>query len=182
MYLWWFRHSYHCRRLVVDVNGGAAFTAIQPAIDAANEGDIVLVKNGIYAGFEIDSKSISVVAHLDETVGIRTPVNVQNLLTNQRVSLINLEATVEATLDGSGLLAVNDIGTIRALGCTFTGARDSQYFFSLVPDGAAGVKLIDTTKIAFAGCVISGGEGTYTSVLYYQGGNAATVPTVFVVP
>ncbi len=36
------------REIVVDLNGGAEFTAIQPAIDAAEDGDTVLVKPGEY--------------------------------------------------------------------------------------------------------------------------------------
>ena len=39
----------HAATLVVDPSGGGGFTAIQPAIDAAAEGDTVLVKPGEYA-------------------------------------------------------------------------------------------------------------------------------------
>ena len=37
-----------CATIVVDIQGGGAFTAIQPALDVANDGDTVLVKPGEY--------------------------------------------------------------------------------------------------------------------------------------
>ncbi len=36
------------REIVVDLNGGGDFTEIQPAIDAAEDGDTVLVRSGEY--------------------------------------------------------------------------------------------------------------------------------------
>ena len=47
--------------LVVDAAGGGAFTQIQPAVDAALPGDLVLVRAGDYEGFTIAGKSVNVV-------------------------------------------------------------------------------------------------------------------------
>jgi pectin methylesterase-like acyl-CoA thioesterase len=50
--------------IVVDATGGGDFTQIQPAIDAAVDGDTIYVKRtGLYASFTVDDKALSVVGH-----------------------------------------------------------------------------------------------------------------------
>src|SRR5262245_6669651 len=41
---------------------GIDFTQIQPAVNAAVDGDTILVRNGSYMPFKIDGKSLTVVA------------------------------------------------------------------------------------------------------------------------
>ena len=49
--------------VVAPVAGPGVFsTDIQPAVDAAANGDLVLVRAGTYFGFTIDGKGVSVVA------------------------------------------------------------------------------------------------------------------------
>ena len=45
-----------------NANGMAEFSEIQAAVDAAADGDTVLVQSGIYGGFSIVNKGVSVVA------------------------------------------------------------------------------------------------------------------------
>ncbi|MEM7309273.1 MAG: right-handed parallel beta-helix repeat-containing protein [Planctomycetota bacterium] len=68
------------------------FSAIQPAIDAASEGDVVFVRPGHYGGFAIDGKSLTVFGEDPSLVRIvDTPsVEVRNLLAGQTATVRGL--------------------------------------------------------------------------------------------
>src|SRR6185295_9138873 len=66
--------------LVVNAAGGAPYTTIQAAVDAAIDGDTVHVKAGNYTSFTISNKSISVAADAGAHPYISGGVRVQSLL------------------------------------------------------------------------------------------------------
>jgi polygalacturonase len=82
--------------LVVDASGMGDFTDIQPAIDAAADGDLVLVNPGVFQGFTILDKSVSVVARSTATVSIDGSVIVQHLAAARYVELAGLNANLAA--------------------------------------------------------------------------------------
>ena len=77
--------------LVVDSTGaGGAFLEVQDAIDAALDGDLVLVKDGNYATFTINAKTLRVLADSGEQPVIQGPIFVEDLAPNQSVELHGL--------------------------------------------------------------------------------------------
>jgi pectin methylesterase-like acyl-CoA thioesterase len=56
--------------LVVDASGGGSYTQIQPAIDAADDGDTILVKSGSYTWFSVIDKSIAIVGDAGANVSL----------------------------------------------------------------------------------------------------------------
>jgi len=48
--------------IVVDDDGPADFAALQPAIDAASSGDVILVKGGLYDPAVVDGKGLTIVS------------------------------------------------------------------------------------------------------------------------
>ena len=73
---------------VLVVGPGEPFVTIQPAIDAAQDGDVVLVRPGTYAGFVVDGKSL--VVHADGAVTLtesveKSCIQVQNVPAGSRV-------------------------------------------------------------------------------------------------
>src|SRR5688572_7456427 len=46
----------------VDASGSGQYTTIQPAVDAAVDGDVILVRSGTYPGFTIDQRRVFVIA------------------------------------------------------------------------------------------------------------------------
>jgi pectin methylesterase-like acyl-CoA thioesterase len=74
--------------VVAPVAGPGVFsTDIQPAVDAAANGDLVLVKAGTYSGFTIDAKGVSVIADAGAAAVANGLVFVSNVSASQRVLL-----------------------------------------------------------------------------------------------
>ena len=43
---------------IVDTSGSGGFATVQAAVDAASDGDVILIRGGTYAGFTISGKSL----------------------------------------------------------------------------------------------------------------------------
>ncbi len=81
--------------IVVDATGAGAFTDLRAAVDAANDGDLVLVKDGLYDTFRIEGKSLTVTADLGANVEMLNwmPAEVFTLAPGQRVVVRGLRST-----------------------------------------------------------------------------------------
>src|SRR5262245_23875185 len=95
--------------LVVDAAGGpgSAFTDIQPAINAAANGDIVLVRSGSYAGFEVQAKSVSIVADAGASVVVNSASTIKQLGDDQRVEVMGVTLTPIPQALGQSLLPLD---------------------------------------------------------------------------
>jgi hypothetical protein len=170
--------------LVVNGAGGGDFTTLQAAVDAAADGDVLLVKGGTYAGVHVDDKSLSIVADTGQTVTLSQGIVIENLAFGRRVNLIRLQVTGDPSPGGGdddlriALVARNNLGAVRALACTLTGAAgdpadcypdpsDCQ----VAPDGWDGVRLENNLQVSFAGCVLRGGSGLVGVEYYGHGGD-----------
>ena len=85
---------------VVDDDGGTGvdFTDLQPAVDAAAPGDVVLVRAGSYLPFQVDGKPLAIVGDQDAQVVIAGPPEdatsrVRNLAAGDVFVLRNLTIT-----------------------------------------------------------------------------------------
>ncbi len=170
--------------IVVDSAGGGDHTTLQAAVDAAVDGDILLVRQGAYAGFRVDDKSLSVVAEEIATVDVLGGIAVENLAAARSVTLVGLQVTGalgSCPTQGSALLARNDAGAVRALSCRFIGAGGSMqgcYFLYCPCDPKYGygytsvyyghyldyhlagwdaVRLFHAEQVTLARCVVRGG-------------------------
>jgi hypothetical protein len=88
--------------LVVDVSPGPGvdFTSLQPAIDAAADGDVVLVRAGFYGGstaVTVDAKALSVVAD-GGSAYFNSPLVIQNLGLGQTVHLRGIGIQADAPI------------------------------------------------------------------------------------
>ena len=59
---------------IVDAGGRRNFADVQSAVDAAQDGDVLLVGAGTYPGFVIDAKEISVFAVPSGALGVTIAV------------------------------------------------------------------------------------------------------------
>ncbi len=138
--------------IVVDAAGGGSFTQIQPAVDAAIDGDTILVKPGNYAAFTINAKGLTVVGDVG-TITI-PKATVRDTSSTQTVTLSNLKANgVSSVSPAFGVL--NCAGAVRVVACDWNG-RDE--IFPSFGSGHGG-EVTNSSSVAFAGCTITGGDG-----------------------
>lgn len=137
---------------------GAPFTEIQSAVDAAQEGDTILVKSGNYASFVISARTITVAGDEGAGVVVGGAIRVRNLSGNQRVALINLSAVGVYASTGFGqygLYATNNSGALRVQNCLLRGAAGTAAH----PSGYAGAWLENCTDAAISNSTCLGGTG-----------------------
>src|SRR5437016_2892190 len=65
--------------LIVDSSGSGQYTDIQSAVDAAQEGDVVLVRTGTYFTFLVSNKELAVVGDAGANVQIVGAIRVHDL-------------------------------------------------------------------------------------------------------
>lgn len=183
--------------LVVDDDGGQGvdYKEIQAAVVAAESGDTVLIRSGVYRGFVVVAKSIVVTADRDADVLVRDPVRTQWQGPDDSVVLRGL--TIETDDWGGGLsLASGHVwvedtiapgantstngpnGRTTFHRCAFHGATATSEFFAggsgLSTDWGAHAYAFDCEIVGGDGAVVDDEEiGPYPT----QGG-----PALFVVP
>lgn len=160
--------------VIVVAPSGAPFSSIQTAVNAAADGDIVLVKAGTYSGFAVGSTSIDVVADAGASVVIQGAVVVSQLAVTRTVTLTGL--TVRGPLGTGGglgwipaLRISDDAGAVRVQGCELIGHDgppcSEDYFW-----GGSAARVMNSPNVAFARCTLIGGNGSdYGTGIGYGG-------------
>src|SRR4030095_10130842 len=135
--------------VVAPTSGPGVFsTQIQPAVDAAANGDLILVKTGNYLGFAIDGKSLVVIADLGASVNVMGNVAVSNLSSNQRVQVARVG--VSSSGAAGGFLFDNDAGPVWVEGCTSAPAVGSNV------NGLDSAVVLQCASVAFLRCTLKG--------------------------
>ena len=129
--------------LVVSPTG--PYMQIQAAVNAANDGDLVLVKPGLsYSGFHVQAKSLTVVAdNWTSSTTLHATVIVSDLAAGQTVALIGLRADLwnlpaAGGVPQDGLFSNNNQGSVRCQSCTFYASWTEDWAH---PNGGDGVKI-----------------------------------------
>ncbi|HKE00245.1 MAG TPA: hypothetical protein VKE69_04490 [Planctomycetota bacterium] len=137
---------------------GVFSTSIQSAIDAAGEGDTVLVRDGAYGGFLVFGKSITVCAEEGATAAIAGSMRVQNVGPSQRVVLRGLGVVGQT----QGIALTDCAGALWIEDCTAVGAGD--------PD-RDGLLAIHCASVTVLRCDLRGGDAPFGPFLSFAGGN-----------
>ena len=160
--------------LVVDAAGGGSFRSVQAAVDAAQPGDVLLVRAGVYAGFSIAGKGLAVVAEEGALVEIQGSIDVSGLGGFERLVLAGLRVTGAAgepsrfpelgALAAPALVYTANAGQARIQDCALTGGPGAQpgcESFGGDPEasGAPAVRVQDSGKLVLVGCALQGGAG-----------------------
>ncbi len=182
--------------LVVDDDGPAPFVSIQAAVNAAQEGDVVLVRPGNYTGFVALNKSLIVVGDLGAAIVVQGTVRVVDLAASKFVVLANLLVTGTNFVpieQSAGLDLANNAGSVRVEACTLTGgngvgrgvharACDDVALVGCELRGGTssgtqsvcdGLDVAEASIVTVYGCVIQGGAGTAISCTQQVGHDGA---------
>jgi hypothetical protein len=171
--------------LVVSSSGGGQFTNLQSAVNAAQEGDTLLVKPGAYSSFTIDGESLTVAADTGGPVTVYGSVVVRDLSAAQQVVLSGLVVTGATTTSmadapGAGLVVTGNAGAVRVESCRFEGAIGYGDGWSVDAQdcctqdhhhwGWEGAILdANSGGVAFVGCTFVGGRGSDAQLYCYCG-------------
>ncbi|HTF91348.1 MAG TPA: hypothetical protein VK843_23255 [Planctomycetota bacterium] len=135
------------------------FATIQAGVDAALEGESLLVVPGTYASFTIDAKSVQVFVRGTGVATITGKVIVKNLGAAQYSVLSRLKVT--GTLLSSGpqiaLEILNSTGHVRVQDSSFQGARAGDPY-SFTGEGA---RVQSSLNVVFSACTIEGGNALW---------------------
>ncbi len=136
-----------------------SYATIQAAVDAAVDGDVLLVEPGTYTGFTIDDKALSVIALPGPAVNVNSACQVINLAFDRTVLLAGLKVTGQNSSYGTvpALELTSDAGHVRLQGCTFKGGLNTSDYGSL--PGGHGVLATNNLRIVMTQCTLQGGGG-----------------------
>lgn len=135
---------------------------IQAAVDAAVDGDVILVKSGTYASFSVPNKEVTIVEDHGQTVFVDGAIRVRNLAAGRTVVISGLQATGRAVagneVTGNGFYATNCAGSIRVQDCQLQGyvGLGSNLPCPMVP--RAGAELHGCADVAFVRCTLRGSQ------------------------
>lgn len=165
---------------VVDDDGGFGtdYLDLQSAVDAAKDGDVLLVRPGLYGSFEIASKGLSVAADLDGTVVCLGTVRVRDLPAGSSVTLRGLRSIAT---DAEGLVVDACAGAVWLEACTFIGAPGAGFVGSPTfhPHGHAGARVAASPGVAFLRCTFDGGVGAdWSANVSMLGGGGAGIDAI----
>jgi hypothetical protein len=137
---------------IVDPQGQRNFADIQSAIDAAVDGDVLLVGAGSYAGFTLDGKSVALFAVPASGVAITGPVIVRNVPSGWSALFVGLAVH---TTDPTCLRLEHDAGDVVLEACGFTGGVVDP----VITGGYSAVEVVGSPRVVFTSCTFLGGAG-----------------------
>lgn len=149
--------------IVVDEAGGGDFTHPGPAVAAALDGDIVLIRPGHYVGLDfpvdIDGKALSIIGDAGGTATIPF-VSVRNMPAGGTVALRNLTLVANPLVSflGATLAATSNAGVLFVEDCVIEG-----FVGSSANPGFDAVRIDSSAGAVFTRCTLLGGAGDDTA-------------------
>jgi hypothetical protein len=152
-------------QLVVGPAGTAPFADIESAVQAAADGDVIVVKPGNYFGFYVQDKALSIVAELPNTVNVTGASRVVFLAAGKTVQVHGLafrgiKGAQFPQFAGYAFLAIGNAGAVRFQDCSFEGASHQTVpCMSFAPGGWDAVIVEQSTSVSFVDSKFRGGFG-----------------------
>ncbi len=136
---------------------GVDFASIQAAVDAASDGDVILVGAGTYTKTSVVGKRLVITADAGQQVNVFTALSVRGLSASQSVVLRGLDVVNPVE---QGLYLVDCDGPIFVEDCVLRGAAGDNTFTSTTQsDSFPGARVRDCDEVVFARCTFVGADG-----------------------
>lgn len=152
--------------LIVDPAGSQGYSQIQAAIDAAQDGDVILVRSGTYAGFALVQRSLLVRGDVNAKVVVAGGVAVADTPAGGVVLLADLEIrgadappTFSNLPGGNALALLDNAGFVRVQGCLLRGGMGAVTSGFVSTPGGDGCSMESSPKTALVDCTLNGGLG-----------------------
>lgn len=148
---------------LVSPGGTSSFSEIQDAVNAAQDGDLILVGSGTYASVLIQDKALSIFATPGSAALVHHRVTVTGLAANKSVVLhgLHLENTSGYGFFSPVLVVAQCAGRVRVQDCDVVG--EGPWFFSLdcpTYTGSPAVQISGSDSVALLDCSAKGGAGS----------------------
>lgn len=136
--------------------GPGQLAEIQAGVDAALDGDVILVKSGTYQSFLVVNKEISIVADVGQTVNVTGAIRARGLTADRTLVIAGLHATGHVSsspLEGDGMYLKNCSGFVRVQDCTLAGFQGGA------PCGTTprhGAEIEGCAAVSFERCTLRG--------------------------
>lgn len=156
--------------LVVDSSGAGDFQSLQAAIDAAGDGDTLLIKPGAYGPSEVRFKGLQLVAD-GAPVNLNGGLRIVDTLVQHEILVRGIRIHGENLFESAPVPAVEVSfvrGPLRFEECEILGATPGKCWVDVPFDcaGGPGAEIELGLDVAFARCVLVGGDG----IPLYNGG------------
>jgi hypothetical protein len=168
----------HAGVLIVDDDGSGDFLDVQSAVNAAAEGDTILVRDLQVEAFTVGTRSLAIVGL--PTDGEDPTVNgeliIAGLMEGQQVVLSHLRLQGKqgppGYTGGVALTVVDSEGSISLCDCAVTGGPGSLPGgqFGLPAPGGAGIVAYNCASVTLSSCAVAGGHGSSTGSEATDGG------------
>lgn len=141
---------------VLKVGSGQAFSTIQSAVDAASDGDVVLVSGpGTYPAFAADDKQLAIVGDGAGVPAVTGEIDVDHLSAWKLLVIARLDAYASSIVS-QGLRIRDNAGAIRVQDCTVRGMSFGEAYFGTAGTGAT---FSFDDDIVLTMCNLHGGDG-----------------------
>lgn len=139
---------------------GGTYTSIQPAVDAAHDGDVILVHTTDQSAFTVDGKGLSVVEWPGHDIALLGTITVRNVPLGKTVLLDGVFTRGSSVYPKShpALLLQNNAGPIRIQDGSFFGGGGAKWS-CVYGHGGEAVVVENSPKVLLQGCKIFGGGG-----------------------
>ncbi len=145
---------------VVDANAGPYFE-IQDAVDAAVDGETILVRTGSYQSFVVNNETLAIVGDAGATVLVIGAVRARYLAIGKQLVVQNLEARGMDTgnrFEKHGLYLHENDGSVRIQGCHFEGESYVPCPLLSGNEPAHGARIVRSLDVAISNCTLRGGR------------------------
>ncbi|MCE9595661.1 MAG: right-handed parallel beta-helix repeat-containing protein [Planctomycetes bacterium] len=138
------------------------YPSIQTAINAAADGDTIVVRSGTYGTFAVDGRELAIVAAPGASVIVNGSVRIEHTALDAVVLLAGLQVAGDAQ-EGYGVLVRSNPGFVRVQECTFKGRTGIVQTLAYADGfGAEGALVESSPTVAFARCSFTGGQPPYS--------------------
>jgi hypothetical protein len=149
--------------IVVDASGQGDVTSIAEAVQGAHDGDVILVRPGIYDGFLVQDLSVTIVADPPGGATVKGTTTLRQVAAGRTVVVRGLQFLPIgfAFSDSLPMRIEGCDGSVRVEDCTLVGADGWNGFFGDCgePNGEMAVLVGQSDDVALIRCTLEGGHG-----------------------